>query len=341
VLERQVKQMMRLVDDLLDLSRVTRGQIELRRQRQPLGPVVSQAIEGAGAVLRGMEHRLTVRLPRETLWVDADGQRLAQVIGNLLHNAGKYTERGGRIELVVERSGDEAVIRVRDNGIGVAADQLARIFDMFVQAGGGRSQVNSGLGIGLTLARRLAQMHGGRVEAHSEGLGRGSEFVVTLPLVSAPAQQAAESPAPPTAPPPAAIDAPRRILVVDDNVDGAQTLAELVKAMGHQTALAYDGREALAQAERVRPHLMLLDIGLPLLDGHAVCRQLRQQDWARGMAIVALTGWGQERDRERSRAAGFDAHLVKPVEPDALQALFERLLGRAAPAAPAAQERRA
>jgi signal transduction histidine kinase/CheY-like chemotaxis protein len=334
VLERQVKQMIRLVDDLLDLSRVTRGQIDLQRSRQPLGPVVSQAIEGAGAVLRDMEHRLTVRLPREPLWVDADAQRLSQVIGNLLHNAGKYTDRGGRIELVVERRGDEVAIRVRDNGVGVAADQLARIFEMFVQADADRPQGNSGLGIGLTLARRLVHMHGGRIEAHSEGLGRGSEFVVTLPLAPAPA--AAGAPLPPPPPPPAAEAPPRRILVVDDNVDGAQTLAELLRAMGHEAAVAGDGRDALEQAERLRPDLVLLDIGLPVMDGHAVCRHLRQQDWGREMPIVALTGWGQDRDRERSRESGFDAHLVKPAEPQALQDLFDRLWNPAPAAMPSA-----
>jgi len=323
MLERQVRQLVRLVDDLLDLSRVTRGHIELRRQRVQLAPIVTQAIEAAGTALREMGHRMEVKMPREPLWLDADPARLAQVLGNVLNNATKYTDRGGRITLSVERDGPQVCITVRDNGIGIAADELGRIFDMFVQSDVSPERATGGLGIGLTLARRLVQLHGGRIEAHSDGPGHGSEFIIHLPL----AEGHAPMPTPTDTAPPALAAAPRRILVVDDNVDGAQTLAALLQALGYNAAVAHDGRQAIEQAERFDPHLVLLDLGLPLMDGHAVCRHMRAQPWSQGMAIVALTGWGQEQDRQRTRSAGFDDHLVKPAELEALTALFDRLWG--------------
>jgi CheY-like chemotaxis protein/two-component sensor histidine kinase len=316
--------LVRLVDDLLDLSRVTRGRIELRRQRVPLAPIVTQAIEAAGAALRDMGHRMEVRMTREPLWLDADPARLAQVIGNVLNNATRYTDRGGHITLSVERDGPQVRITVRDNGIGIAADELGRIFEMFVQADVSHERSSGGLGIGLTLARRLVQLHGGRIDAHSDGPGRGSEFIIHLPLA-----EGRTLPMTTTTDPiaPSVAAAPRRILVVDDNDDGAQTLAALLQVLGYDATVAHDGREAIELAERFSPHLVLLDLGLPLMDGHAVCRHIRAQPWSEGMAIVALTGWGQEQDRQRTRSAGFDDHLVKPAELEALTALFDRLWG--------------
>jgi PAS domain S-box-containing protein len=324
MLKRQVRQLVRLVDDLLDLSRVTRGRIELRRQRVALTPIVTQAIEAAGTALRDMGHRMEVRMTREPLWLDADPARLAQVLGNVLNNATRYTDRGGHITLNAERDGLQVRITVRDNGIGIAADELSRIFEMFVQADGSHERASGGLGIGLTLARRLVQLHGGRIDAHSDGPGRGSEFIIHLPLAEGHALPMTTT-NDPTPPAPAA--APRRILVVDDNDDGAQTLATLLQVLGYDAAVAQDGREAIELAERFSPHLVLLDLGLPLMDGHAVCRHIRAQPWSQGMAIVALTGWGQEQDRQRTRSAGFDDHLVKPAELEALTALFDRLWG--------------
>jgi PAS domain S-box-containing protein len=322
MLERQVGQMARLVDDLLDMSRITTGRIELRRERIELAPIVYQAVEAARAVYRSQNHELLVTLPPEPVYLDADPVRLAQVIGNLLNNAAKFTDKGGHIALTVERHGGQAVIRVKDDGIGIAREHLPIIFDMFAQIDTSLERSRDGLGIGLTLVRTLVEMHDGSVEVHSGGPGRGSEFVIRLPVH----MESAVAPSLPAAPAPAA-SAGRRVLVVDDNEDGAESLAMLLEFHGHETHQAYDGVEAIAAAERLRPDAVLLDIGLPRLNGYETCRRIREQPWGKDMFLVALTGWGTEEDRQRSGEAGFDTHMVKPVDYDELLRLLEKTSG--------------
>jgi CheY-like chemotaxis protein len=253
------------------------------------------------------------------LHLDADPARLAQVVGNLLSNAAKFTDRGGRVRLSVEQEGTHAVIRVGDNGIGIAAEDRPRLFDMFVQVDTSLERSRDGLGIGLTLVKTLVEMHDGTVDVHSDGLGRGSEFVVRLPL----ALEGAKPSRPVVVAPVRAT--PRRILIVDDSADGAESLAMLLRLSGHETHKAHDGVEALEASERLRPDVVLLDIGLPQLSGYEVCRRLRREPWANGVVLVAMTGWGQDEDRQQSRDAGFDAHMVKPVDHDALLAFLASL----------------
>jgi PAS domain S-box-containing protein len=322
MLERQVGQIIRLVDDLLDVSRISRGKIALRSERVELAPIIQQAVEATRALYRSMNQELTVRLPSEPVYLHADPTRMAQVVGNLLNNACKFTDAGGRISLVVEREGAKVAIRVTDNGIGIAPEHLAGIFEMFTQIESSLDRSRSGLGIGLTLVKTLVEMHGGTVEAHSEGVGRGSEFVVHLPMlldVHAPLTPAAEP----------HFDATtvvkRRVLIVDDNKDAAEWLATLLSLSGHETHVALDGVEAMKAAERLLPDAVLLDIGLPRVDGYEVCRRIRQQPWGRDLVIVALTGWGQEEDRQKSREAGFNTHLVKPVDDEVLLTLLASL----------------
>jgi PAS domain S-box-containing protein len=322
VIDRQVSQMTRLVDDLLDVSRTARGRIALRKQRVELATVVDHAVETSRAVIEQRGHELVVSLPREPITIEADGARLTQVLQNLLNNAAKYTERGGRIALAASREGESVVIRVADNGAGIPAEMLTKIFEMFVQVDRSLERAMAGLGIGLTLVKRLVELHGGEVEAHSAGPGQGSEFVVRLPVAPE-----AEGPAhggqtgagrPPT-------PAPRhRILVVDDNHDSADTLAALLRLLGNEVATAYDGLEAVGTAATFRPDVVLLDIGLPKLNGYDAARRIREQHGGR-MVLVALTGWSQEQDRRRSKEAGFDHHMIKPVEFEALQKLLRGL----------------
>jgi PAS domain S-box-containing protein len=319
MLERQVGQLRRLVDDLLDMSRISRGKIELRKARVELASIVDQAVEAARPLCKSLDHELTVTVPPSPVYVDGDANRLAQVVGNLLNNACKFTDNGGRISLSVALEGEQAVIRVRDNGIGVAADDLSRLFDMFAQVDTSLERSRDGLGIGLTLVKTLVEMHGGSVAAHSDGPGRGAEFTVRLPVAAAPVEPA--SPAKATPQPQAA----RRVLIVDDNDDGAESLAMLLRFFGHETYKAHDGRQAIELAERHRPEVILLDIGLPQLNGYEVCRHIRREPWGGGIVIVALTGWGQEDDRNRSREAGFNAHIVKPVDHEALLKLLAAL----------------
>jgi len=320
MLERQVSQMVRLVGDLVDMSRMSQGKIELRRGRIELASVVNHAVEAARPLMERMEHDLTVTLPARPVYLSADPTRLAQVVGNLLNNACKFTDKGGRISLTVERDGEQAVIRVRDNGIGIAARRLLRVFDMFMQVDTSLERSVSGLGIGLTLVKQLVEMHGGTVEAHSEGLGHGSEFVVRLPILVG-------APKPP--PDPSGTESTpttvRRILVVDDNRDSAESLATLLTFSGHVTHTAYDGLEAVEAAATFQPDVLLLDIGLPKLNGYEAARKIREQPSGKGLVIIALTGWGQEEDRRRSAEAGFNAHLVKPVDLVALKNLLAEL----------------
>jgi CheY-like chemotaxis protein len=313
--------MVRLVDDLLDVSRIDRGVIELRRQSIELASVIHHAMEAARPLCESRNHTLTVSLPTEPIYLDADPIRMAQIVENLLTNACKFTHDGGRISLTVERESGEAVIRIRDNGIGISADQLPKLFDMFMQVDTSLERSVNGLGIGLTLVRHLARLHGGRVDAESAGIGLGSVFTVRLPILA----NTPDQPMPADNMPKST--AARRILVVDDNHDSARTLELLLKQDGHEVRTAYDGVEAVETATTFLPDVILLDIGLPKLNGYDACRRIREQPWSKGMMLVALTGWGQDEDRQKSRDAGFNDHIVKPVKHDALTKLLTKLDG--------------
>ncbi len=310
---RQVRQIVRLVDDLMDVSRITQGKLELRKEPLSLAEVLSMAVETSIPSVEAGRHELAVSLPEETLMLDADKVRLTQVFGNMLNNAAKYTDRGGRIWLGAWRDGDECVISVRDTGIGIPPEKLPHVFEMFAQAHRDSARGQAGLGIGLTMVKSLIELHGGSVEARSDGPGQGSEFIVRLPLAGAPApaQQGGDSG-------PEALLEGRRLLVVDDNGDAAESLALLLHAVGAEVRTAHDGPAGLAQAAAFRPQAVLLDLGMPGMDGFEVARRLRLDPAQAGLVIVALTGWGQEEDRRRTRAGGFDHHLTKPVDIDAL-----------------------
>ena len=324
VIDRQITHLARLVDDLLDVSRITSGKITLQKEPLALIPLVSATAEASRPLFEARGHTLETVLPSESLRVAGDSTRLSQILLNLLNNAAKYTPEGGRIRLAVEKDGQEAVVRVRDSGIGIPADLLPKVFDLFAQGERSLDRTEGGLGIGLTLVRQLVQMHGGSVEAHSEGPGRGSEFVVRLPHFAAP----------PAADRPAVQDTEgsspmgsRRVLVVDDNRDSVETMALLLHLWGHEVRTAYDGPSALALAAEYRPDVVLLDIGLPGMNGYEVAKRLREIPGLEKSVLVAVTGYGQESDRQRARKAGFDRHLVKPVEPTALQDLLAAASG--------------
>ena len=321
MMERQIGQMSRLVDDLLDVSRISRGKIELRRGRIELASVLHQAIEAARSSVYLLGHELTVTLPPLPIYLNADPTRLSQIVCNLLQNACKFSNTGSRKWLTAERVGGQAVIRVGDTGIGIAADQLTRVFDMFTQLDSSLERSVGGLGIGLALVKNLVELHGGTVEAQSAGIGHGSEFTVRLPVLAD-----LTEPLPPTPParPPISMRS-RRVLIVDDNHDSADSLAMLLKATGNETHTAYDGHAAVDEAMTFRPEVVLLDIGLPKLNGYDVARRIREKSWGKGMLLVAVTGWGQEHDRQTSKDAGFDHHLVKPVEYTALEKLLATL----------------
>jgi PAS domain S-box-containing protein len=308
-MDRQLEQLVRLVDDLLDLSRITHNRIELRKRHIELAPVIRQAIVAAQPLADASRHTVDVSMPAEPVHLHADPVRLTQVFDNLLNNSCKYTPPGGTIRVTVQRDGDDAVVTVTDTGIGIPADKLDSIFDMFAQVDRSLEQSQGGLGIGLTLVKRLVEMHGGTVEARSAGEGHGSTFEVRVPAL-----QGVMPVATPAASETRASGAAYRILVVDDNKDSADSLAMLLELTGHEVFTAHDGQEAFAAAEQHRPDVILLDIGLPVLNGHDVCRRIRQEAWGQAMVLIALTGWGQDEDRRRSQEAGFDGHLVKPVD---------------------------
>ncbi len=315
-MDRQLEQLVRLVDDLLDLSRVTHNRLELRMGPVDLASVLDQAVQACRPLAEAAGHDVQVALPRERVRLRADAVRLAQVFGNLLNNSCKYTGPGGRIRVTAERQGSDVLVTVGDTGAGIPPDKLAGIFEMFAQVDRSLERSQGGLGIGLTLVKQLTEMHGGTVEARSAGEGQGSEFVVRLPITDEGAEPVA----------PAAQPArPRRILVVDDNRDAATSLAMLLQITGNETYLAHDGAAAYRALEEHRPELALLDIGLPALNGYEVCRRVREQPWGREILLFALTGWGQEEDRRKSQEAGFDGHLVKPVDYPALLALLGSL----------------
>src|SRR5581483_5397086 len=308
MMERQVQHLVRLVDDLLDVSRVMRGKIELRRERVELATVVARAVETVQPLVDAQGHDLSVRISSQSLLLDADPVRLAQVVGNLLTNAAKYTEPGGRIWLTAERDGDMAALRVRDNGIGIAPYMLPRIFELFVQVDHASTKAQGGLGIGLTLVKNLVEMHNGIVQARSEGLGKGCEFVVRLPLVAQALGQDHGSEAGTQAdqlPPRSG----KRLLVVDDNKDAADSLAMLLRLQGHEVRVAYSGMAALEMTKTYTPDVVFLDIGMPGMDGYEVARRLRQTPGLGNVMLAALTGWGQKEDRRRTAEAGFDHHL--------------------------------
>ena len=316
-IERQLGQMVRLVDDLLDLNRITHDRLELRKSQVELATVLQQAVEVARPLIDEAGQQITIELPDKPIYLNADRVRLAQVFGNLLNNSCKYTGTNGAISLTAVQKDDEVLVAVRDNGAGIPSDKLDRIFDMFTQVDRSSEQSQGGLGIGLTLVKRLVEMHGGSIEARSAGEGQGSEFVVHLPIVNKPA--VATSCVSTVAP---GSSAQRRILIVDDNRDSADSLAMLFEITGNKTYQAYDGVEAIDSIEKHRPEVVLLDIGLPKLDGHEVCRRVRKQPWGKDIIMIALTGWGQEDDRRKSEEAGFNGHLVKPVDYDKLLALL-------------------
>jgi PAS domain S-box-containing protein len=313
IMERQVAQLVRLVDDLLDISRITSGKIELRKEPIDLCTAVMTAVEAARPSCEGGGVELQVSLPDKPVILTVDAARLSQSVGNLLNNSCKFTDRGGLISLTLEDAGEAVVIKVRDTGIGIAPDKLSNIFGMFVQADTSLERSTGGLGIGLTLVKTLVEMHGGTVEARSEGLGAGSEFIVVLPK-DVPAQieaivrkKAAREP-----------DPEKRILVVDDDFDSADSLSVFLSLSGYVVRKAHDGIEAVKIADEFHPHVILLDIGLPRLNGYEAARVIKRRPWGSSVHLIALTGWGQEGDIERSRSAGFESHFIKPVDHDDL-----------------------
>jgi PAS domain S-box-containing protein len=313
-MERQSQQMVRLIDDLLDVSRITRGTMELRKSRVELATVVESAVETSRPIIQDLGHQLTVELPKQPIVIDADPTRLAQVVANLLNNAAKYMPRGGRIQLVAQRDNGAVTISVKDTGIGIPPEMIDRIFEMFTQVDGSLERAHGGLGIGLTLVKRLVEMHGGTVTAHSDGANCGSEFIVRLPIVvellgedgEANGQHVAAS-------------GKRRIMVVDDNESAAEVMGMLLKALGNEVQTVFSGLEAIELAERFRPDVMLLDIGMPKMNGYETARRLREQPWGKDILLAALTGWGQEEDKRRTREAGFNHHFVKPLDLSLLQ----------------------
>jgi CheY-like chemotaxis protein/two-component sensor histidine kinase len=309
-MQRQMSQLVRMVDDLVDVSRILREELELRKSRVAVSAIIASAVETCEPLAAAMQHDLRVDFPPTPIYIDADPARLIQVFGNLLNNACKFTERGGQIVVSARIDDDDVEVSVKDSGVGISPDHLADVFEMFSHVDHATGRPNAGLGIGLHLVKRLVELHGGSVKALSAGRGKGSEFVVRLPLA---AEQIEALPATETGELPLAT-ARRRILVVDDNEDAAASLAMLLKVTGHETQLAADGVEALQKASIYRPDVILLDISLPRMNGYDTCRAMRQQWWGRKAVIVALTGWGQEEDRNQSKSAGFNGHFVKPVD---------------------------
>jgi signal transduction histidine kinase len=315
VMQRQLGHLVRLVDDLLDVSRITTGKLELRRDRVELADVLRQAVETAQPEIGRKAHQLSIDVPPSGLAVDGDATRLTQVFANLLHNASKFTDPGGHLALQARRDGDFVEVLVRDDGEGMESDVIGSIFDMFAQADRSLERRHGGLGIGLTMAKKLVELHGGSIRGRSDGPGRGSEFAVRLPLalreprrgdhdVRA-TQEWSAVPA-------------RRVLVADDNPDSLESLALMLRIRGHDVHTAIDGRDAIEEAAAFRPDVILLDIGMPNVNGYDACRRIREEPWGRQTLIIALTGWGQDEDRQKSREAGFDLHLVKPVDPEVL-----------------------
>jgi CheY-like chemotaxis protein len=324
VIERQVLHMKRMVDDLLDVSRITRGMINLQKEVVDLATITNRAVEMIQPQIDARKHHLTITLPAQAVFLEADPPRLAQALANLFDNAAKYTNEGGEISLIAERQGNDILLRVRDNGSGIPLDYLPHVFDLFSQEDRSLERTRGGLGIGLTLVRTLIHMHGGAIEAFSAGTGQGSEFVVRLPaLPESPSRPLPASTVESTG---AVGSTPRRILVVDDNVDGARSLSILLRQMGHEVQTAFDGLAAVEMARKNPPEVVLLDIGMPQMNGLQVARCIRGELGLMNTLLVAMTGYGQDEDRHRSQEAGFNAHMVKPLDLDALAELLARPL---------------
>jgi CheY-like chemotaxis protein len=320
VIERQIAQLTRLVDDLLDISRVTSGTISLRKDQVELAAVTERAVESSRPLVEARRHQLEVDLPEEPLWVEGDLVRLSQVVLNLLNNSAKFTPEGGRIDLSVREENGDVLIRVRDTGIGISRDLLPTVFDIFKQGARSLDRSEGGLGLGLTLVRRIVEMHGGSVEARSEGPDRGSEFIIRLPRLvrrrsgtDQPSIRESKRALPGSS---------RRVLVVDDNVDSAETAAMLLQLWGHEVRSVHDGPSAISLAASFRPEVVLLDIGLPGMDGYDVARRVREIPGLEKVTVMAMTGYGHEGDRRRALEGGFDRYLVKPLEPNVLQRLI-------------------
>jgi signal transduction histidine kinase/ActR/RegA family two-component response regulator len=320
MMERQLGQMVRLIDDLLDVSRITRGKLALRKERIELAAVVSDAVDTARPHIEASGHKLDVLLSAKPVYLDADPVRIAQVLSNLLNNAAKYTERGGHIRVAAEQRNDMIEIRVCDTGIGIPAESLSSIFEMFAQVDRSLEKSHGGLGIGLTLVKRLTEMHGGSVEARSEGIGKGSEFIVRLPAAPIAPRSGDEKGADVQS-----TSERFRILVADDNRDAAESMGMLLRIMGNEVRTVGDGVQAVEEAAAFRPDLVLLDIGMPRMNGYEAARGIREQHWGREMMLVAVSGWGQEDDRRRAIDAGFDRHVTKPIEFSQLQTLLSGL----------------
>jgi len=324
MMDRQLSHMVRLIDDLLDISRLSQNKLHLQRSRVNLADVIGNSVESAGPIIDAAGQELSISLPEEEIFLDADLTRLAQLFSNLLTNSAKYTQQGGHIWLSAERRGDQVEVTVTDDGIGIPEAALAHIFDMFSQVDRTIERSTGGLGIGLALVKGIVEMHGGEVYASSEGPGRGSTFTVKLP-VSHP--QISKTNAAPKSDFGAKSNG-RKILVVDDNRDAANSLAAFLRLLGHHVEMAHDGAEAVAVAENFRPEVILMDVGMPKLNGYRATQQIRDQSWGRDIMIIALTGWGQETDRERSQEAGCDGHLVKPVDPGVLSKMLDQYARR-------------
>jgi signal transduction histidine kinase/ActR/RegA family two-component response regulator len=319
LIDRQVSHLARLIDDLLDVSRIRQGKLELRPRPVDVNEVMARCVESTRPTFEAAAQRITLKNAEGALYLNADPVRLAQIFSNLLDNAAKYSGTGGCIEVEVVRQQGDALIAVTDNGAGIAAEHLPRLFDLFYQADRSMGRAQGGLGIGLTLVKRLVEMHGGSIEAKSEGVGSGSRFEVRMPLfISDPRQQGLDSLE-------KRLSRPVHVLIADDNRDSANSMARLLRWNGNEVEIAYDGEDALRLAEAKRPEVMLLDIGMPRLDGYQLAERIRAQAWGRRMILIAATGWGQDEDRRRSLTSGFDAHLVKPVDPEALFDLIARL----------------
>jgi signal transduction histidine kinase len=328
-MERQTVQLIRLVDDLLDVSRITRGKLQLRKATIDLAEVVRDALATSKPHLEEGKHKVVASLSEDSIRVRGDANRLAQVISNLLNNAAKFTPPGGEVEIALRREGGEAIISVKDNGVGIPVEKQEQVFEMFSQVNDPLNRGNTGLGIGLTLVKSIVNLHGGSVEVQSEGAGHGSEFAVRLPIVGASEEAHTTTttaiPLPTTKPTGSTL----RVLVVDDNAAAAYMLSRIVEALGNETKIAADGEQAIASAEAFQPQVIFMDIGMPRMNGYEAAERIRQTSWGKDLVLVALTGWGQEEDRRRTQAAGFNHHLVKPADLDQVQQLLSAVASQA------------
>lgn len=321
MMERQLGQMVRLIDDLLDVSRISTGKLELRKERIELATVITNAVDTARPLIEAAGHELVITLTPRPVYLNADPMRLAQVFANLLNNAAKYTDRGGRIWLTATRENGQLAVSVRDTGIGIPTDALSSVFEMFTQLDPSAGKSQGGLGIGLMLVKQLLDMHGASIEARSAGVGQGAEFIMRIPVIDSPAAASAVHTGRP-----AALATPLcRILVADDNGDAAESMGMMLRLMGNEVRTAYDGMQAVEEAAAFRPNVILLDIGMPQLNGYEAARRIRQQDWGKSTLLIALTGWGQEEDKRRAVEAGFDQHFTKPVDPTDVMNIITKL----------------